>query len=161
LTNLKQSDNRLQRKGSGMKNFSKLNGEFTGLADELVRVVLPTASPEMQARFKDGNYKCRWCEGDGSVWVNDSPSGHPNDLLRSVQVYFRGGRIYVPSPGWNLSRDDAICRSYEERLGNGERPGVIDASLAKEFGLSVRRIQQITSEGGLRSSKKSKRKKSQ
>ena len=85
----------------------------------------------------------------------------PDDLLRSVQVYFRGGRIYVPSPGWNLSRDDAICRTYEERAGKGDRPGVIDASLAKEFGLSVRRIQQITSEGGLRGSKKSKRKKSQ
>ena len=85
----------------------------------------------------------------------------PDDLLRSVQVHFRGGRLYVPSPGWNLSRDDMICRLFEERTGEGSRPGVTDARLAEEFGLSVRRIQQITSEGGLRSSKKSKRKKSQ
>ena len=62
-----------------MKNFSKLNGKLTGLMDELVRVVLPTASPEMQAKFKDVEHKCRWCEGEGSVWINDSPSGHPND----------------------------------------------------------------------------------
>ena len=85
----------------------------------------------------------------------------PDDLLRSVQVYFRGGHIYVPSPGWNLSRDNAICQTYEERRKEGDRPGVIDTRLAEEFGLSKRRIQQITSEKGLRSSGKSKRKKTQ
>ena len=80
-----------------------------------------------------------------------SPSRHvnaedvlPDDLLRNVQVHFRGGRLYVPSPGWNLSRDDMICRMFEERTDKGGRPGITDAGLAEEFGLSVRRIQQIT-----------------
>ena len=62
-----------------MTDFSGLNGKLTGLMDELVRVVLPTASPEMQAKFKADEHKCRWCEGHGSVWVSSSPSGHPND----------------------------------------------------------------------------------
>ena len=22
---------------------------------------------------------CRWCEGEGSVWITDSPSGHASD----------------------------------------------------------------------------------
>lgn len=95
-----------------------------------------------------------------------SPSRHvnaedvlPDDLLRNVQVHFRGGRLYVPSPGWNLSRDDMICRMFEERTDKGGRPGITDAGLAEEFGLSVRRIQQITSEAGIRGGKKSQRKK--
>ena len=77
-----------------------------------------------------------------------SPSRHvnaedvlPDDLLRNVQVHFRGGRL------------------FEERTDKGGRPGITDAGLAEEFGLSVRRIQQITSEAGIRGGKKSQRKK--
>lgn len=85
----------------------------------------------------------------------------PEDLLRSVQVYFRGGRLYVPSPGWNLARDDAICQAWKEMREEGKPAKWIDGELGSKFGLSSRRIQQITSEGGLRQSPKSKRKKSQ
>ena len=85
----------------------------------------------------------------------------PEDLLRSVQVYFRGGRLYVPSPGWNLARDDAICQLWKERKGEGLLAKDVDLELAEKFGVSTRRIMQITSDGGLRSSAKSKRNKSQ
>lgn len=62
-----------------MTDFSGLNGKMTGLMDELVRAVLPTASPEMQATMKEALCECRWCQGDGSVWIAYSPIGHAND----------------------------------------------------------------------------------
>jgi hypothetical protein len=82
----------------------------------------------------------------------------PEDLLRSVQVYFRGGRLYVPSPSWNLARDEAICESYRKGKEAGEPAGRLSDELAKQFGISPRRIQQITSDAGLRESERSKRK---
>ena len=85
----------------------------------------------------------------------------PEDLLRSVQVYFRVGRLYVPSAGWNLARDDAICQLWKERKDEGLPAKDVDLELAEKFGVGTRRIQQITSDGGLRSSAKSKRNKSQ
>lgn len=82
----------------------------------------------------------------------------PEDLLRSVQVYFRGGRLYIPSPSWNLARDEAICESYQRGREAGQPAGRLSDELAKQFGLSTRRIQQITSDAGLRESERSKRK---
>ena len=35
----------------------------------------------------------------------------PDDLLRSVQVYFRGGRIYVPPP-------DGTCHGMMQSAGH-------------------------------------------
>ena len=81
----------------------------------------------------------------------------PDDLLKSVQVYFRGGRLYIPSPGWNLARDDAICTMWKERRDTGMLAKDVDSEVAEKFGIGTRRVQQITSEGGLRSSAKSKR----
>ena len=84
LTNPKQADNRLRRKGIGMTNFSDLNDKMTAVMDELMEALLPQCSPEVQAKFKaakhdEPEHKCRWCEGHGSVFISDSPSGHPND----------------------------------------------------------------------------------
>lgn len=94
--------------------------------------------------------------GGNSKYVN-AEDVLPADLLKSVQVYFRGGRLYVPSPGWNLSRDDAICTMWKERRDNVALAKDADLEVAEKFGISTRRVQQITSEGGLRSSAKSKR----
>ena len=84
MTNPKQGDNRLHRKGIGMTNFSDLNDRMTAVMNELMEALLPQCSPEVQARFRTGKHdepehKCRWCEGHGSVFLCDSPSGHPND----------------------------------------------------------------------------------
>ena len=81
----------------------------------------------------------------------------PDDLLKSVQVYFRGGRLYIPSTGWSLARDDAICTMWKERRDTGMLAKDVDLEVAEKFGIGTRRVQQITSEGGLRSSAKSKR----
>ena len=83
----------------------------------------------------------------------------PADVLRSVQDHFRGGRLYIPSPVSTLERDANICDDWETRREAGEYATHLDRLIGAEYGLSVRRIQQITTAARLRGRNKRKGKK--
>ena len=80
----------------------------------------------------------------------------PADVLRSVQDHFRGGRLYIPSPVSTLERDAEICEDWGARRVAGEYATYIDKDMAEHYGLSVRRIQQITTVARLRGKNKRK-----
>lgn len=83
----------------------------------------------------------------------------PDGVLRSVQEHFSGGRIYIPSPVSRLERDANICDDWETRREAGEYATHLDRLIGEEYGLSVRRIQQITTAARLRGRNKRKGKK--
>ena len=74
----------------------------------------------------------------------------PDEVLRSVQEHFSGGRIYIPSPHCTLERDASICDDWLALRIKGEGALLADRQLADEYGLSARRIQQITTAARLR-----------
>jgi len=74
LTNQQRGDNRLRRKGIGMTNFSDMNDRMMATMGELVEALLPYASPEVRAKFKEPEHKCRGCDGHGDVSFTVSPN---------------------------------------------------------------------------------------
>lgn len=82
----------------------------------------------------------------------------PEDVLRSVQEHFKGGRLYIPAPLDTLERDADICEEWEARRDAGEQALVLDREIGAKHELSTRRIQQITTHARLRGRNKKKNK---